>query len=99
MHVKVVSKHLIKSRFFVVSALCQQLFHKESPRTVAALTVDFGAYVLLALLPKMGLMLIFQILKLILGYKLDIFGANQRAKKIKTEKFNNLREKTQGCNN
>ena len=28
-------------------------------------------------------MLIFQILKLILGYKLDIFGANQRAKKSK----------------
>ena len=51
MHVKVVSKHLIKSRFFVVSAFCQQLFHKESARTVAALTVDFGAYVLLALLP------------------------------------------------
>ena len=36
-------------------------------------------------------MLIFQILKLILGYKLDILGANKRAEKSKSmEKFNTL---------
>ena len=41
-------------------------------------------------------MLKFQILKLILGYKLDIFGANKRAEKIKTH--GKIQYMTQGKN-